>query len=123
MQRLVMVYNADAGLVNAALDTLHKTFSPSTYDCNLCAITYGAVSMKAEWRRFIDSLDLPVEFLHRDEFRDDTANPGLSLPAVLIEDDDGQRTVLLAASDINRARSVEDLTTLIENALAGRESP
>ena len=36
-----MIYNADGGLVNGALDLLHKTFSPATYACRLCDVTYG----------------------------------------------------------------------------------
>ena len=31
MQRLVFVYNAESGIKNAILDSIHKTFSPSTY--------------------------------------------------------------------------------------------
>lgn len=31
------------------LDAAHKLISPATYSCSLCALTYGAVSMKRSW--------------------------------------------------------------------------
>lgn len=69
MAELLFVYNADSGLLNAALDTLHKALSPATYACSLCAVTYGATSMRPEWRTFLRHLPVPAVFLHRDELR------------------------------------------------------
>jgi hypothetical protein len=69
LPELLFVYNADAGLVNGLLDTLHKTFSPATYACSLCAVTYGATSMRPEWRAFLRQLPADVSFLHRDELQ------------------------------------------------------
>jgi hypothetical protein len=60
MDRLLMIYNADGGLVNGALDLLHKTFSPATYPCRLCEVTYGTFGMKRDWRTTIEALPLPV---------------------------------------------------------------
>lgn len=48
---------------------MHKVFPPKTYACNLCGITYGALSVKKEWAQFIEKLPLETEFLHRDEFQ------------------------------------------------------
>ena len=67
-QHLLFVYNADGGRLAGLKDMFHKILSPSTYPCSLCAITYGATSMEPEWREFIKTLPVPVEFLHRDEF-------------------------------------------------------
>lgn len=67
MTELLFVYNANSGLLNAALDTLHKTLSPATYACSLCAVTYGATSMRPEWRTFLRGLPAQTMFLHRDE--------------------------------------------------------
>jgi len=66
--QLIFVYNAEAGALNGLLDTLHKTLSPQTYACSLCRLTYGAVSMRAEWKKFVQDLGLPTRFLHRQEF-------------------------------------------------------
>ena len=65
---LILVFNAKSGFLNLVKDTLHKTISPSTYQCNLCALAYGTIRMKPEWRRFIDKLEVTPRFLHRDEF-------------------------------------------------------
>ncbi|MBX0289437.1 hypothetical protein K3G63_03260 [Hymenobacter sp. HSC-4F20] len=69
MSELLFVYNADSGLGNALLDTLHKTLAPATYSCSLCAVTYGAVSMRPEWRAFLKNLPARTSFLHRNELR------------------------------------------------------
>jgi len=66
--QLLFVYNAEAGALNGLLDTLHKTLSPGTYSCSLCRLTYGAVSMRAEWKQFVQDLGVPIRFMHRREF-------------------------------------------------------
>jgi hypothetical protein len=80
---LIFVYNADSGIFNALLDSLHKTFSPKTYNCNLCAITYTSVSMKKQWKDFISKLNVPVLFLHRDELERKYGITDLQLPVLL----------------------------------------
>ncbi len=47
------------------LDGLHKMISPSTYACDLCAITYGTVAMKKEWKTFIDQSKVPFRFYYK----------------------------------------------------------
>jgi len=79
---LVFVYNADSGLFNSLADLAHKIFSPQTYQCNLCAITYSAAGMKKEWKDFLDQLDVPMEFLHRDELKASHGMEGVCLPAI-----------------------------------------
>ena len=94
-ERLVFVYNADSGLFNTMADIGHKIFSPQTYACDLCALTHGYFSERREWRGFVESLPLPCEFLHRDEFLQ--AYPeqqGLRFPAVLRADANGQQLCL-----------------------------
>ena len=48
---LIFIYNAKSGLVNEFLDFAHKIVSPGTYNCNLCAISYGNFSMKKKRRK------------------------------------------------------------------------
>lgn len=80
---LLFVYNADAGLLNGVLDTLHKTFAPATYACSLCAVTYGAASMRPQWRAFLKHLPARTQFLHRDELaRQYPVLRATALPAV-----------------------------------------
>jgi hypothetical protein len=118
MDRLIMIYNADGGLVNGAMDLLHKTFSPATYACRLCEVTYGTFGMKRDWRKTIEALPLPVLFLHRDEWQ--AAYPGREtrLPAILLERA-GDLTPIVSADDFAAVRSLDALKTLLAERLSG----
>lgn len=37
---LLFVYNREKDLTNGAIDCAHKVFKPSSYKCELCALTY-----------------------------------------------------------------------------------
>ena len=63
-----MVYNAKSGLKNAFLDSLHKTISPSTYQCALCTLTYGKFLEKPHWKKFRKQSKVKISFYHIDEF-------------------------------------------------------
>lgn len=100
--KLVFVYNADAGPLNGLKDLLHKTFSPDTYECALCANTYQLSGMRPEWKQAVANLPLPTEFLHRDEFR--RAYPALashSLPAAFSADAAGQLAPFISTQELD----------------------
>ncbi len=105
---LIFAYNANSGLFNAVWDSLHKTFSPKTYNCNLCAITYTSVSMKRQWKDFISKLNVPVLFLHRDELEKKYGINDLQLP-VLLAKKGTHFDVLLSAERIKEIKNLEDL--------------
>lgn len=114
---LILVYNADGGLIAAARDWVHKLVSPATYPCSLCAIAYGAFTMRGEWRRFLDSLSMPLRFHHRDDFA--TAWPGLdiALPAILIQHGDAAPAMLVDAATIDAQRDIASLAAVVREAL------
>ncbi len=114
---LVFVYNAESGVFNTLADAAHKIFSPRTYACNLCALTYGAVSMRGEWREFLDGLGRPLEFLHADELAARYGLKGVPLPAVFTKDGGGLR-VLAGADAVNACLTLDDLKRLILEGLA-----
>lgn len=116
--KLLFVYNADGGAVSAVVDALHKLVSPQTYDCALCAITHGAVSMRREWKDYVGRLPYPCEFLHRDEFRARWPEVRVALPAILLADGAGEPTTLVGADDMRREQSVAELIATLERALA-----
>ncbi|NJC88118.1 MAG: hypothetical protein FIB02_06230 [Desulfuromonas sp.] len=115
---IIFVYNADSGLFNTVSDIAHKIFSPETYSCNLCAITYGNFGMRAEWKTYLESLEADFEFLHRDELADKYGFPALALPTILLKNGE---TVAewINAGEINRCHSLDDLKRLISRRLAG----
>lgn len=120
---LIFVYNADGGWLNAARDAVHKIVSPDTYPCSLCALTYGAVSMRREWRSFLDRLGLPVLFLYRDEFRRDLDSRDIPLPAILLGDQSGDPRLLISAAELDALPDLAALIALVEARLAGRCQP
>lgn len=112
---IIFVYNADSGLFNALSDSAHKIFSPETYGCNLCAITHSALGMKSEWKEFLNSLDTPLEFIHRNELKE-KYDIKVSLPAVFRKS--GEKMQLILTSDrINECDSITDLKDLISKEL------
>ena len=115
---LILVYNADGGLLHALGDAVHKLASPATYPCSLCALTYGAVSMRRAWRRFLGGLGLPALFLYRDEFHRDLDQRGIALPAILLAGDGPEPQVLLRAEDINALPDLSALIALTQTRLA-----
>lgn len=116
INRLIFIYNADGGIVQGLLDTVHKTLSPATYACSLCAITYGALRMDPKWRRWLQALPMPAVFLHKDDVA--RAVPGLTeaLPVVLTERA-GRREVLLSSERLNELIDIHALIAALEHAL------
>ncbi len=112
VDRLIFIYNADGGLAQGIMDSIHKTLSPATYPCSLCAITYGTVSMDRRWRAWLKALPVPSVFYHKDDspFRD------VALPVVLVEREGAVET-LVSAERLNALNSVDALIAEIEQAL------
>jgi hypothetical protein len=112
---LIFVYNADSGLFNAMADAAHKVFSPDTYACNLCKVTYGWMTEKQAWRAFVETLPVEVDFLHRDELRRAFPTLVIALPAVLRRDSDAAPSVCIDADALNRCFSIDDLIKLVRS--------
>lgn len=120
MRTLIFIYNADGGLLNAAGDAVHKLVNQATYPCSLCALTYGAVSMRGAWRTFLGTTGLPVLFLYRDEFRADLDRRDLPLPAILLgAPSGGLPEVLVSAAELDALGDLPALMDLIRVRLAG----
>jgi hypothetical protein len=115
---LVFVYNAPDGIGAALFDAVHKIASPATYPCSLCAVTYGAVAMKREWRDWLKALPIPTRFLHRDGFA--RAYPGLTLqlPAILLDRPGAPPETLLDAATLDAQPDVSTLIATLEARLA-----
>ncbi len=109
---LVFVYRADSGLFNTLTDMAHKLFSPATYPCRLCAITYGVTGMREAWRQFINSLGHPCRFLHRDQFMAEYGIDTPPLPAIF-QEEGGRLLPWIQADEIEACHDIEGLKTLI----------
>jgi hypothetical protein len=65
IDRLLFVFQADAGLVNAFVDSVRKALRLRS--CTLCALTHGLAGERPEWATAKASLPYPIVYLHRDE--------------------------------------------------------
>ena len=109
---LLFVYNADSGLFNTLADIGHKLFSPETYECRLCALTYGLLNERKQWRDFVDALPVRCTFVHRDEFLQRYPDDATALPAVFRLLADGPAACLDAAA-LDACESLGQLQAMI----------
>jgi hypothetical protein len=114
--KLIFVYNANAGIIAAIIDSIHKTVSPATYPCSLCAITYGAVRMDPKWKAWLKAQAFESIFYHRPDFRAAYPNVIVDLPGVLV-DDGGALTPLIKADEFADVPTVDGLIALLESRL------
>ena len=119
---LVFAYKAASGLFNTVDDAAHKIFSPETYQCQLCALTHSTFGMRQGWKRFLETLDRPLEFLHADELEERYGVSGVPLPAVF-ESAGGSVEVLLDGASINACRTLDELQQLVKSLESGVRSP
>lgn len=115
--RLILVYNADSGIFNALAHAVHKAVRPDSYPCSLCAITYGAVSMRRQWRDFLNGLKMEKVFHHRDDFAEAFPEFGLDLPAILLSDFGELPRVLVSSEELDVIADVDELIDLVEEKL------
>lgn len=112
--KLIFVYNADSGILNTIGDLAHKIVRPSTYPCNLCAVTFGNLGMKMEWKKFVNSLDVDVEFLHKDEFKEKYKRDG-QFPSVYIKNTSFD--VFISQAEMNAVENLHELMDLVKSKL------
>lgn len=116
--KLIFVYNAESGKLNALFDIAHKILKPETYQCSLCALTHDALSEKKAWSDFKAGTRLEMEFLHKDEF-EQRYGQTRNYP-VILENSEPPR-VLIGAGELSKFNSVEELIKRIEELTASRK--
>ncbi|MFX1525592.1 MAG: hypothetical protein ACFFCC_18945 [Promethearchaeota archaeon] len=125
--KLIFIYNANAGGFFAGLkDTLHKSFRKSTYQCNLCAVTFGTFGMKKEWKNYVNDLDTPVEFfkknkfkfefLHKDEFEDKYVVENAKFPCAYIMKNN-KLELFISQDEMNAVKTIEELKKIVDERL------
>lgn len=120
MKKLLFIYNAKSGVFNGLLDFAHKSLSPETYECDLCFLTYGNFGMKAEWKAYIQSLQekYQVEFLHKDQLENYPSVQHVSLPSVVIFDENQSHRVLVSSKQFKEFEKLEDLIGFLDSTLS-----
>lgn len=115
-KQFIFVYNAKSGLFDKATDFAHKIVSPQTYNCSLCSITYGSLSVHKEWADFITSLKMDVKFLYKNDFETLFPDEKTIYPVVYVKEG-GRLNRLLTASEIGNQKELKGLIQLIINKI------
>ena len=110
MMKLIFVYNANSGKLNALFDIGHKILSPESYKCNLCSLTHGNFKERNVWKYFRKSSDLDLTFIHKDEFEDQYKGE-YSYPIILKYN--GELNVFISTRELNKISKPEELIELI----------
>ena len=111
--KLIFVYNADRGKLNALISIAHKIIQPKTYQCSLCAITHYALSEKKAWIEFKASTKHDLEFLHKDEFEEHYKHV-FDYPVVLENSGSGSIKTVLNSKELREIKTVEELINRLE---------
>lgn len=119
---MLFVYNANAGYWNAVMDSLHKVFSPKTYPCSLCGITYGLTKINPDWDQFIKTELKAAEpvFLHKDEWQEAFGKEVLdqyALPAVFWVDQESNELEILIPKEEMDTLSLDQLKLRLKLAI------
>jgi hypothetical protein len=113
--KLYFVYNAESGFFNKVTDFAHKIFSPDTYACSLCALTYGKYTIKQAWSEYVQQLPMDVEFVYKDKWK--FAPIRESYPLVALQTGENRIEILLEAEELDAINSLEELISELDKAL------
>ena len=124
IEELILVYNADAGLVSALIDSGKKVLTLN--GCTLCAITHGIAGERAEWQECKTTFGVPIRYFHRDDLPAEVqAVTGGRLPCVIARVE-GAYELLLTPESLERCNGkVADLKRRLRHnaALKGMSLP
>ena len=112
---LIFIYNVKSGVVNELIDFAHKIVSPETYNCNLCAISYGAFSMKKKWSTYIETLPFKSTFTYKDKFSKNGYS-NINFPSVFIRSNE-KLDEIISATEINEIKNLDQLIGLLNQKL------
>ena len=118
MTKVIFVYNAKSWLWSALFDWLHKVTSPSTYQCDLCSLTYWYFSMKKKWKNFLENFPYEVIFYYRDQFISQfPLQKDYSFPAIYVQYDDESLYQIIDKTWFANIATLEDLQNLLQKKL------
>lgn len=109
MKKLIFIYNANHGMFAGISGAVTKIFTPNNVECNLCQATYGVVSIKNDWKGYLDSLPNKKVFLHKDELDGKYKKlKDYPLPVILSEES-GKIEVLVNKEELDSIKESKDL--------------
>lgn len=114
-RELIFVYNANSDPLSAMVDYAHKLFRPSTYACDLCALTHHNLGERAAWKKFKERSNVDMDFMYIRGF-EATFNLRYDYP-VIIERCDEQFKEILTKTELKQMITVEELIDFLEDYL------
>ncbi|MFX0083503.1 MAG: hypothetical protein ACFE94_17285 [Candidatus Hodarchaeota archaeon] len=111
-KKLVFVYNADSDVISLVKDFWKKILRPGSYQCRLCGVTYGAFSMKKDWKKFINNLNIDTEFLHRDEFEKKYEFRNAKYPSAYLNEG-GNLSILISQEEMNSVKNLDEMEAIV----------
>jgi len=115
-RKLIFIYNAMSGILNAVKDYFHKKRSPETYECNLCMQTFSGISMNKTWKSYIKNLDIPTEFLHKDEFEKKYDVRDAKYPSAYLRNGSSMK-IFISKDEMNKIKSLDEMKDIVSKKL------
>ena len=116
-EKLIFIYNASDDLPSISFDFIHKIISPSTYQCNLCNVTYGNVSMHKEWKEYIESFPLEIEFLYKNNYSQYYKNLKINEFPVAYKYNGNSYQVFISKKEFDLCHDLDDLIRIMNQKI------
>lgn len=117
MKKLIFIYNANHGMFAGISGAVTKVLAPKNQDCNLCQATHGVISIKNDWKDYLDSLPNEKIFLHKDELDGEYEKlKNYPLPVILSEENN-QIEVLVSKEELDNIKESQQLIKLLSSKL------
>ncbi len=110
--KLIFVYNANSDPISVIVDYAHKVFKPSTYKCELCALTHHNLGQRNAWKHFKARSKMEMEFMYIHGFEKEF-NLQFEYPVILVRHDDSIHE-LMGKKEFQSIESVEKLIEKLE---------
>ena len=114
-RKLVFVYNANTDPISALVDYAHKVFKPSTYKCELCALTHHNLGQRSAWKKFKNRSKVEMEFMYIRGFEAEF-NLQYEYPVILERKDEGF-FLIMGKKELQKIESVEQLIEKLEGVI------
>lgn len=117
--KLIFVYNANTDPLSAISDYAHKVFSPSTYKCDLCALTHHNLGQRSSWKTFRENTEANMKFLYIRQFeREFNFSPEYP---VILESRKGELIPVLDKYKLAEIESIDELIKALTSYIALNE--
>lgn len=114
-RKLIFVYNAKTDPMSAIVDYAHKVINPSTYKCELCALTHHNLGERSAWKNFRKSVNADFQFMYIRGF-ERKFNLLLTYPVIIEDTSEGFVTVM-DKDALQKTASVEELINQLKDLL------